>query len=226
MRDLQMDVHSLEAEQLMAAIRPLLPDAAAAAILRDWDLCYAPDSEGAYIFEKVYRAFLEEVFQPIFGAEVFHHVLYNTAILADFYDFFARVLLDPGHAFYRSKSRDECLRAALARALIGDVKTWGSAQRVTMKHMIFGGKLPRALGFDFGPVAIRGGRATIHQGQVFRNGERENTFVPSFRMITDLSQPVLYTVVAGGPSDRRFSPYYVSEVRDWLNGRLKVVRLT
>ena len=90
-----------------------------------------------------------------------------------------------------------------------------------MRHLMLGGRLPRWFGFDHGPIAIRGGRSTIHQGQIYRAGGRETSFVPSFRMVTDLGEPAAHTALAGGPSDRRFSPWYVSGVRDWLAGRLK-----
>jgi penicillin amidase len=77
------------------------------------------------------------------------------------------------------------------------------------------------MGFDRGPFPLRGGRATIHQGQVFRQGGRETSWAPSYRLATDFAEPVARTALAGGPSDRRFSRWYANEIQDWLDGRTK-----
>ena len=89
--------------------------------------------------------------------------------------------------------------------------------------MLFGEKLPAFLGFDRGPVTGIGGRATIHQGQIYRSGGRETTFFPSFRIVTDLAGDHCRTNLAGGPSDRRFSKWYVSDLENWLNGTYKTL---
>lgn len=90
-----------------------------------------------------------------------------------------------------------------------------------MTHPLFGGRLPAALGFDYGPIELRGGRATIHQGQVYRSGGRETSFAPSYRLVTEFSEDVAHTCLAGGPSDRRFSGWYTTGIEDWLSGRFK-----
>ena len=71
-----------------------------------------------------------------------------------------------------------------------------------------------------------GGRATIHQGQIYRNGNRTTTFVPSFRLVSDLAEDVCYTNMAGGPSDRRFSKWYCSDVKRWLAGKYKTISVS
>ena len=68
-----------------------------------------------------------------------------------------------------------------------------------------------------------GGRATIHQGQIYRSGNRTTTFVPSFRLVSDLAEDACHTNMAGGPSDRRFSKWYCSDVKRWLAGEYKNV---
>jgi penicillin amidase len=70
-----------------------------------------------------------------------------------------------------------------------------------------------------------GGRATIHQGQIYRSGNRTTTFVPSFRLVSDLAEDACYTNMAGGPSDRRFSKWYCSDVKRWLAGKYKKVSM-
>jgi penicillin amidase len=88
-----------------------------------------------------------------------------------------------------------------------------------------GGKLPRLFGFDRGPVSVPGGRATVHQAQVFRHGGRRSSFVPSLRMVIDLAGDEIQSALAGGPSDRRFSRWYASGLADWLAGRYKRISL-
>ncbi len=87
-------------------------------------------------------------------------------------------------------------------------------------------ELPDWMGFNHGPVTLRGGRATIHQGQIFRVAGRETNWSPSYRFITDLAQPTTRTTLAGGPSDRRFSRSYASDVADWVAGRFKTLTKT
>ncbi len=40
-------------------------------------------------------------------------------------------------------------------------------------------------------------------------------------MVTDLATEALYTNMAGGPSDRRFSKWYCSDLENWITGKYK-----
>jgi penicillin amidase len=42
-------------------------------------------------------------------------------------------------------------------------------------------------------------------------------------MVTDLSTDDIYTNMAGGPSDRRFSQWYCSDLNNWLTGTYKKI---
>jgi penicillin amidase len=75
-----------------------------------------------------------------------------------------------------------------------------------------------------GPIPIRGGRATPHQGQVYKSAGRQTSFAPSLRVMADMGEDVLYTSIAGGPSDRRFSKLYTSELKRWQQGEYKQLR--
>ena len=92
-----------------------------------------------------------------------------------------------------------------------------------MTHLLFGNKLPKVLGFDRGPIVGIGSRATIHQGQIYRSGGRETTFFPSFRTVTDMDKEEYFSVLAGGPSDKRFSKWYCSDLDNWIAGRYKLI---
>jgi penicillin amidase len=220
----QMDVLSTQAERFMAVLRPLLPATPAADVLREWDLRYDLDARGPCLFEAFYRELVIEVFGPLCGHDVIRFVVDETPILVDFYANFDAVLLDAGSVWYGEEGRDAVFRRVAARALGGLVATWGERRQIRLTHLLLGGRLPRWLGFDYGPIPLRGGRATVHQGQIYRSGGRLTTFAPSYRLVTDLADASAWTTLAGGPSDRRFSRWYTSEIDAWLAGRFKCLQ--
>ena len=101
---------------------------------------------------------------------------------------------------------------------------WGETRRVFMRHLLFGGKLPAFLGFDRGPFPVVGGRATVVQGQVLHLAGRESSFCPSWRFVADLATDTAETALAGGPSDRRFSRWYATDVARWLAFERKTLK--
>jgi len=218
---LQHDLYSLQAEQFMPILAPCLPDSGAARLLLDWDFRYDLESRGATLFERFYRGLFADVFGSVCGAEIARYLLEETNTLADFYANFDRVLLDPYSPWYGTAGRDAVWRRVAAATVTDPVRPWGEERRVSVRHLLYGGRLPSWFGFDRGPLSLPGGRATIHQGQIYRAGGRETTFAPSYRIITDLGEDLAYTCLAGGPSDRRFSRWYASGLADWLARRLK-----
>ncbi len=64
------------------------------------------------------------------------------------------------------------------------------------------------------------GAGSPSQGQVYRSEGRETSFAPSLRLVTDFAEDAIHTALAGGPSDRRLSRWYVSGLADWAAGRL------
>lgn len=222
---LQYDVVSREARDFMAVLRPLLPDTPKARLLRDWDGTYGPESQGAYLFERFHRALYLEVFgRGGLGGEVMNYLKDETGLFIDFFANFNRVLLSESSAWFGGEPREAIYRRAMDEALRGETRTWGEQQQLMMSHLLFGGKLPGFLGFDHGPLTIRGGRATPHQGQIYRSAGRTTSFVASYRMVTDFAEDACRTNLAGGPSDRRFSRWYVNDVANWLGGVFKTVR--
>ncbi len=273
------DLYSLQAKRFMEILRPILTTKSTKGhegksegknnksssfvslsdlsvekirILRDWDLCYDAESQGAYLFE----AFYKELYRKVFGRNGFGEAaldfLYDeSGTFIDFYQNFDRVLLAENSAWFGGMSRDE-VYAKVAESVFTtkdtkeheektekssffvnlrdrrvkrSLKTWGSRQQYTMSHMLFGGTLPGFLGFDRGPITAVGGRATIHQGQIYKSAGRITTFMPSLRMVTEMGKDTLYSNLAGGPSDNRFSKWYVSDLENWLHYRYKETRV-
>lgn len=225
MRRIHGDLWSGQAAAYMAVLRPLLPDTAGARTLAEWDHCYDAGSEGAWWFERFYRALVREVFgRKGMGLAAIDYMLTETGGFNDFYDAFDRILLAEDSAWFGGEDRDTLWRRVAAEALQGQARTWGDEQHYMMAHVLLGGKLPRWLGFDRGPFVAEGGRATIRQGQIYRAAGRVTSFMPSLRIIADMSTDRLLTNLAGGPSDRRFSRWYVSDLDRWLAGEVKEVR--
>lgn len=224
LRKMQLDVYSTQAERFMNVLRPLLPDSPNGRLLREWDCRYDASSKGAFLFESFYRQLLADVFGAVCGDDVVRYLIGETGVVADFYGNFDDVLLRDDSAWYRGEAREALWTRAANRALQVEAKPWGSRQRALMKHLILGGRYPLWAGFDRGPLVVIGSRATIHQGQIYKSGGRETSFAPSYRFVTALNEPASHTALAGGPSDRRFSRWYASDLGNWKAGRLKELK--
>ena len=219
------DVHSRQADIFMEIIRPLLPETEKGRILKDWDLCYNIESEGAFLFEQVYRALYALVFGHVLGAGVEAFLANETGVFIDFYENFDRILLSENSSWFGDRSRVELFREAVSKGLNGPVKRWGEINRFELTHMLLGNALPKFLGFDRGPFPMPGSRATIHQGQIYRSAGRQTSFAPSYRFVTDLSENTLYSNISGGVSDRRFSRFYLNDFRNWQLRSYKKITL-
>lgn len=215
------DLHSLQAEAFMEVLRPLLPESDNGRILRKWDLSYASDSRGATLFERFYHELYRETFGRACGEDVFAFASEETGLFIDFYRSFDGVFLSESSAWFGDRTRKEVFEAALERALAGSAPRWAEHRKITMTNIVFAGRLPGFLGFDRGPIHLPGGRATVSQGQIYRNAGRQTSFGPSWRVVMPMAEQCCYSNIAGGPSDRRFSPWYCSGLRRWLDGEYK-----
>lgn len=219
LRKLQLDLHSIQAGEILAVLEPLLPEGPAADALRAWDHRYDTSSVGAAVFEDAYAAVLRAVFgQGLLGEEAWDSMVHTTGVLADYYHFFDQILLGGGEGWFT----DELLRDTLAAALAGhDLRPLGERRRFVMRHILLGGKLPRFLGVDRGPYELAGGRATVTQGALFHSAGRLTSFAPSWRFVTDLSTREAATALAGGPAEQPWSRWYTTDIQRWLEGSSK-----
>jgi penicillin amidase len=225
MQNMHYDLYSTQAEAFMKIIRPLLPETANGRLLKEWDLVYGAHSREADLFERVYLELLKVVFGEMgFGVDVMLNVIFECPMFAMLHGNFDRILLSERSVWFGDLSREEIYARAIERGLDGAPEPYGRTRPVTIKNLLFGGKLPKFLGFDYGPFDASGCRATIPQLQFFKAMGQEGTFSASLRMVTDLATRELHTNLAGGASDRRLSKYYTLGMADWLEGRYEVFR--
>lgn len=225
MKDMHYDLYSLQAQRLMKIIAPLLPDTDNGRILKSWDLRYGAESKGAMLFESVYQAIINVVFGDHgVGRNVIDHVFSETSLFNDYYANFDHILEKRSSSWFEGQTRDTLFRQGIQEGLRVKPEGYGQTRSIVLSHLLFGGKLPKFMGFDHGPIVLPGCRATIPQGQIFKNAGRSTTFSPTYRLITDLATDEIHTNLAGGPSDRRFSKWYLSDLKNWYEGNYKVLR--
>jgi penicillin amidase len=209
---------------MMAILGPLVADSKVGQRLIGWDCHYDLESTGAVLFENFYRELLVEMFGPAgIGTTVVDHLLDATGVFIDFYANFDRILMSPESAWLGERTLDSVYRAAFDR-VVDNGQKWGDVNQVVLANILMGGKLPRWAGFDVGPIELRGGRATPHQGQIYESAGRQTSFAPSLRLMADMGSEMLHTSLAGGPSDRRFSKLYTSDLDRWKQGDYKQLR--
>ncbi len=230
MAAIQLDLTSLQAEAFMEIWRPFLPDSLAGRLLGGWDYRYDIDSRGATLFEEVYHELLRRVCgERLFGRAAWDAIVDETAVVADYYHFFDRILLSDDGFWWGDEGREDRLRRIFADLLTEvdpfHVMPWGRRRRVVMNNIFFDGRLPRFLGFDHGPIEMPGNRATVVQGGLFTAHGRTTTFAPSWRFITDMGTGIVHTALAGGPSGSRFSKWYKTDVERWLRGEYKTIQI-
>lgn len=221
MRALQGDVLSLQAEAWLRHFLPLMPEGPCKAALAAWDRRYDPASKGAVLFERFYEALLEETMgKLVFGQEAWRTLWRETCLPHTYFDLFDRALFSDEPLWYGSGGKTAVVAAAAQRAFDGvnpeTAPSWGERRQFKFTNVFFNGALPGFMGFDRGPFAMPGGRATIAQGQLFKSYGRQTSFAPSWRMIADFAEDAVETALPGGPSDRRFSEHYASGIADWL----------
>lgn len=222
MKAIQGDLLSLQADAWLAHFLPLLPESPAKAALVAWDRRYDPASRGAALFERFHEALLEETMgRRLFGLDAWRALWRETCLPHTYFDLFDRVLLSDDPQWFAPEGKAEIVRRAAARAFDGvdpaNMPDWGALRQFSFTNIFFNGMLPRFAGFDRGPFALPGGRATIAQGQLFRSYGRQTSFAPSWRLIADMGDDAVETALPGGPSDRRFSRHYASDISRWLS---------
>jgi penicillin amidase len=231
MQQLQYDVVSLQARDLLGIFLPHLPDGEVKRRFSDWDCNYAPDSMEATLFSRFYRAVMLEVFGQgeDDGGIGWRRMLY----LCSRTGFSMMVVTSIDHLLHQETSRwwhhrdkGEMIRRAAATLEDEPDQPWSKTNAFSFTNRFVGAKIVgRALGFHTGELPMPGCHATPFQGHLLRSARRETTFAPSYHFVTDMGTDEAHTNLPGGPSESTFSKWYKSDIPLWCEGRYKVLGL-
>jgi len=240
MQKLQLDDYSLQAEQIMSVLKQpgLLPSTRYTKELLDWDYRFHPSSRGALLYRMLYEKLLEEILadnldmtQASFG-----YAFTNTTLEVVLSHFLDRAITSfaPDSLWYGSEGRDKLIYR-VASEVLSDSSTnpwiasdagFGKAfMPLTFTNIFFQGKLPKWTGFDVGSFEQKGTHQTLYCGHFRTSHGVDVNVAAAWRAITDLSENNLWSILAGGPSGKRFSQYYISEIADYHHGNLKLNKL-
>ncbi len=220
MKALQCDLYSLQAERFMNQIQDLLPQTEAGNILKTWDCKYTTESKGAFLFEAYYEALMQEVFGNIFGQAAWEEISHQRSLLIFTHGHFDRILLSDDESWFGPEGKKACLKKVLEK-LPKTISTWGKHNRFTMHHLLFSGKLGKLLRYNIGPLEIAGSRATVAASFIMHESKRAVAVGACYRSVSDLATDEAHTILAGGPSEKAFSPFYKIDIKKWLNFEYK-----
>ncbi len=224
MQQLQYDVVSLQARDLLEIFLPHLPESKVKDQLQQWDCRYTPESEAATWFLRLYRNVMMEMMGNEHGIGwrrmlyLSSRAGYSTMVLtaAD------RLLKKEQSSWWEGKSKAELIRRAAERLENDPAQPWSEVNFFHFADRFFGGQqVGRLLGFKSRRYAMPGNHATPFQGHVMQTATRESTFAPSYHLVTDLGTEVAWTNLPGGPSESRFSRYYKNDLARWFTGTYK-----
>lgn len=226
MQDLQYDVISVHARDMLPRLLPHLPDGDHKTRLSEWNFSFDIENKEAVLFQRLYVSLMIEIFghEKAIGWRRIIYLCtrggYSNMImtLAD------RVIKNDDSVWWHGRERGEVIRNAFDRTVDKPEKTWGEFNHFHFADRFFGRRrVGRLFGFD-PPQPMPGCAATPFQGHVFQTAKNEQTFAPSYHFIAEMETRYAWTNLPGGPSESRFSRYYKSDLERWQRGEYK--RLT
>lgn len=225
MQDLQYDLVSVQARDLLKIILPHLPEGELKRRLGAWDHKYTPPSREAPLFHRLYINLIIEMLGSDTGigwrrtVYLCTRVGYSMMIVntAD------RLLLNPDDEWWQERNLGEVVRRAAAKTEREHLNTeWSALNNFHFADRFFSNRqVGRLLGFSSRRYPMPGNHATPFQGHVLQTATRESTFAPSYHFVTDLGTDEAWTNIPGGPSESRFSRLYNNDVARWFTGEYK-----
>lgn len=225
MQDLQYDVISVQARELLRMLLPSCPTGPLKAALETWDCSYRPNSTTASLFHRFYVRLIIEILGGDTGVGWRRAVYLCTRVgysmmIVNALD---RILLDPSDPWWREKDIPGAIRrAALAVQAAGETPPWSEVNNFHFTDRFFSNRqVGRLLGFRSRRYPMPGNHATPFQGHVLQTATRETTFAPSYHFVTSLNVDEAWTNLPGGPSESRFSRWYNCDLPRWATGEYK-----
>jgi penicillin amidase len=227
MQNLQYDVLSLQARDLLPVLLALVDDCPLKQKLSAWDCRYNPSSTEATLFQHFYKHVLLQIFgnqQGIGWRQMLYlctRMGYSTMVLTAI----DRTLRKVTSSWWRGRSKNALVQKAAEDAQREPVMTWAEFNSFHFVNRFFGGgRAGRLLGFRSRQIAMPGCASTIFQGHLMTTATRETTFAPTYHFVADLGTDEAWTNLPGGPSENRFSEWYKVDIPRWIAGQYK--RLT
>jgi penicillin amidase len=216
---IQYDVTSLQARRLVPLLVAHLHDGEARRALAAWDYRYHAGSLAPTVFENLYEEVVRAVFGAVEGGPWLVHALLDTSLLTMLIGPIDEVINRQDSTWLPHARRDEVLRAACARGEARPVVPWGERHRLELSHLLLGATpLGRRLHLNRGPYPWDGGRSTVQQASLFRDGDRQTSFAPVYHFLTNLGGATSFTNTPGGPSERPWSQRYDCDLERWRRG--------
>jgi penicillin amidase len=224
MQALQYDVVSVQADDLLSLILPELPEGELRTSLESWDRRYDIQSQGAPVFQQLYRYIMMEMLgdQKGIGWRRMLYLCSRAGFSSMVLTAADRLLQKDESWWWHGRNRGEIIRRAARRVVLKSDLTWSDVNNFHFVDRFVGSHhVGRLLGYNTRKHAMPGCHATPFQGHVFQTARREATFAPSYHFVTDLGRDEAWTNLPGGPSEHRFSRYYQSDIPLWTEGEYK-----
>jgi penicillin amidase len=230
MQDLQYDLVSVQARDLLQVFLPHIPPGPLHDRLSQWDCRYDPASREATLFHRLYIHVMVECLGTETGVGWRRMVYLCTRVgyslmLVHTAD---RMLLDKGTSLWKHDDIAALVRRAAEKTAADERADlpWSEVNAFHFADRFFGGQqVGRLLGFESRRYPMPGNHATPFQGHVLQTATRESTFAPSYHFVTDLGTDEAWTNLPGGPSESRFSRWYKSDIARWFSGQYKKLSL-
>ncbi len=223
-QELQYDVVSVRAKELLAALLPLVPPSAEKDLLANWDGNYKPESIEPSLFLQFYRSLLIELLGHKHGIG-WRRMMYlcsRSGFSVMVITAADQLLLRDQSVWWADRGKQAMVMAAFARVKREHAVPWSEINNFHFTDRFFGQhRVGRMLGYQSRQYAMPGNHATVFQGHVMQTATREFTFAPSYHFVTDLGTDQAWTNLPGGPSESRFSRYYRSDISRWVAGEYK-----
>ena len=226
-QQLQYDVYSLQAAELLPVFLPHVPEGDLRDLLSEWDYLYTPESTAATMFQHLYRNVLLEIFgheEGIGWRRMFYlctRMGYSTMVLAAL----DRLLLKRESLWWQQRDKGEMIRKAAERTAEEEVVPWGETNAFHFANRFFESEsVGRLLGFHSSKKPMPGCHATVFQGHLLATATRESSFAPSYHFVADMATDEAWTNYPGGASESRFSKWYRTDIDRWLSGEYRLLR--
>ncbi|MFN4769786.1 MAG: penicillin acylase family protein [Candidatus Kapaibacterium sp.] len=234
---MQMDQTSPNARFVLQHTLPILvrdstsfsaDERSAIRLLSGWD----KSMSGLDIAPAVYTAFHERLMKNTFEIKISHEMYLRYAFeggipvrkVNEIYADSSAAWFGPDPGFARSR-RESCIRRsfrdgiATLRSALGDPSNWqyGKLHRLTLRHPFHAN--PAFKNIVSRSVPFIGGDATTVNNALWQVHNPFDVYVgASMRLVADMEDSVVYSVVPGGSSGQPMDTHYADQIELWANG--------